>query len=63
MIETWHVLKFIPTAIFPHVWKAVNININETPKIIMLKSFFDSGDILCFLAKSSASVWKNAIFF
>lgn len=56
------VQKFTPTAIFPHVWKAVKINIKEAPKMTTLKSFLDSGDILCFLAKSSASVWKKLYF-
>lgn len=58
----WHVVKVTPTAIFPQDWKAVNININETPKIMMLKSFFPSEDILCILPKSLASVWKNSSF-
>lgn len=58
--QLWNVLICTPTAIFPHVWKAVNINMNEIPKISTLKSFFESGDIFVgYFAKFSASVWKK----
>lgn len=60
--DTGYILIVELTATFPHVWKAVNINIKATPKIIMLKSFFDSDDILSFLQKLSASAWKSSSF-
>ena len=43
------------TATFPQVWKAVNINIKAIPKIMMLKSFLDSGDIVAQLCRRSAA--------
>ena len=53
-----------PTAIFPHVWKAVNINMNEIPKISTLKSFFESGVILwVVLPSSQLQSGKKYIYF
>lgn len=41
--------EFALTAIFPHVWKAVNINMNAIPKTMMFNCFLNSEFILCFI--------------
>ena len=54
------ICQFNHTSILPHVWKAVNMNINPKPRIMMFKSVFPSGPMLAAGCHCNIT-WRNGL--